>query len=181
MSAKLCNHMIIWYKYYLYFLAKKNEENLFTWICCLMRSIATTFSAPLGTITSAYFLVGMTNSSNAGLTREVYWWRTCSRSRPCSSISRKTRLNMTWLLIFSNLYLPRQPSIRVCVHEQLQVEQFSNLWEVKDQDALDHHHVRWVYGGELSGYSGIRLEIIHRDLGWTALYNVLNKSSLVHF
>ena len=44
-----------------------------TWICCLMRSMATVFSAPLGTITSAYFLVGRQNSSKAGFTRVVYW------------------------------------------------------------------------------------------------------------
>merc|ERR1719476_971521 len=29
-----------------------------SWMCCFMRSMATVFSAPLGTITSAYFFVG---------------------------------------------------------------------------------------------------------------------------
>jgi hypothetical protein len=37
-------------------------------MCWTMRSIATMLSAPRGTITSAYFFVGMQNSSNAGFT-----------------------------------------------------------------------------------------------------------------
>ena len=37
-----------------------------------MRSMATVFSAPLGTITSAYFFVGRQNSSKAGFTSVVY-------------------------------------------------------------------------------------------------------------
>ena len=37
-------------------------------MCWTMRSMATRFSAPRGTITSAYFFVGMQNSSNAGFT-----------------------------------------------------------------------------------------------------------------
>ena len=41
-------------------------------MCCLIRSMATVFSAPRGTITSAYFLVGRQNSSKAGFTRVVY-------------------------------------------------------------------------------------------------------------
>ena len=65
---------------------------LLTSICCLIRSRATTFSAPLGIITSAYFFVGIQNSSKAGLTRVVYWCNTCSRSRPRSDMSRNTRL-----------------------------------------------------------------------------------------
>ena len=42
-------------------------------MCCDMRSMATVFSAPRGTITSAYFFVGRQNSSKAGLTSVVYW------------------------------------------------------------------------------------------------------------
>merc|ERR1719454_2105906 len=61
-------------------------------ICWDMRSMATVFSAPRGTITSAYFFVGRQNSSNAGFTRVVYWWRTCSRSLPLSLMSLITRL-----------------------------------------------------------------------------------------
>ena len=44
-----------------------------TCMCCDMRSMATVFSAPRGTITSAYFFVGRQNSSKAGFTRVVYW------------------------------------------------------------------------------------------------------------
>ena len=39
-----------------------------TCTCCTIRSIATVFSAPRGTITSANFFVGIQNSSKAGLT-----------------------------------------------------------------------------------------------------------------
>jgi len=39
---------------------------------------------------------------------------------------------------------PGQPGIGVCVHEQLHVEQFSYLGEVKYQDALEQDHVGWV-------------------------------------
>ena len=41
-------------------------------MCWEIRSMATVFSAPRGTITSAYFLVGRQNSSKAGFTRVVY-------------------------------------------------------------------------------------------------------------
>merc|ERR1719347_2211503 len=61
-------------------------------ICCLIRSIATTLPAPLGIMTSAYFLVGRQNSSKAGLTSVVYWCSTWARSLPRSSISLNTRL-----------------------------------------------------------------------------------------
>ena len=68
--------------------------NLVTWIYCWIRLRATVFSAPLGTMTSAHFLVGKQNSSNAGLTRSVYWANTCWRSLPLSAKSRSTRLQM---------------------------------------------------------------------------------------
>ena len=88
-------------------------------MCWDIKSMATVFSAPRGTITSAYFFVGRQNSSKAGFTRVVYWegriiietwdfrslvenvfvfvcystWsRTCSRSLPLSLISLITRL-----------------------------------------------------------------------------------------
>ena len=63
-----------------------------TCMCCLIRSKATTFSAPLGIMTSAYFFVGRQNSSKAGLTSVVYWCSTWARSLPRSSISLKARL-----------------------------------------------------------------------------------------
>ena len=63
-----------------------------TCMCCLIRSIATTLPAPLGIMTSAYFLVGRQNSSKAGLTSVVYWCSTWARSLPRSSISLNTRL-----------------------------------------------------------------------------------------
>ena len=76
-----------------------------TSMCCFIRSRATTFSAPLGIITSAYFLVGRQNSSKAGLTRVVYWWRTCSSSLPLSEISRSTRLMNQSVKLSSNAAL----------------------------------------------------------------------------
>lgn len=55
---------------------EKNSPDVFSYLsltvhtctCCTIRSIATVFSAPRGTITSANFFVGIQNSSNAGLT-----------------------------------------------------------------------------------------------------------------
>ena len=43
-----------------------------TCMCWDIKSMATVFSAPRGTITSAYFFVGRQNSSKAGFTRVVY-------------------------------------------------------------------------------------------------------------
>ena len=50
-----------------------NSRSSQTCMCCEIRSMATVFSAPRGTITSAYFFVGKQNSSKAGFTRVVYW------------------------------------------------------------------------------------------------------------
>merc|ERR1712173_506972 len=103
-------------------------------ICCFIRSRATTFSAPLGIITSAYFLVGMQNSSKAGLTRVVYWWSTWTRSRPRSSISLRTLLASL---------------VSACINKQLQVEELPYLGEIEHKDTLHHHHVGGVDRCEL--------------------------------
>ena len=98
-----------------------------SWMCCLMRSMATVFSAPLGMITSAYFLVGIQNSSNAGLTREVYCSRTVSRSRPRSSMSLITRLVQIANKMLTNISIP---TWRVwCPHRCRQrVWDWTNFW-----------------------------------------------------
>ena len=87
-------------------------------MCWEMRSMATVFSAPLGTITSAYFLVGRQNSSKAGFTRVVYWGHrlalghrrritcvsTCSRSLPRSRMSLITLLESRGVQICKNSF-----------------------------------------------------------------------------
>lgn len=62
-----------------------------SWMCWTISFIATVFSTPRGMMTSANFLVGMQNSSNAGLTNVMYWCRTWSMFLPRSCMSRRTR------------------------------------------------------------------------------------------
>merc|ERR1719507_255845 len=79
---------------------------IISFMCWATNDIATVLSAPLGMITSACFFVGRQNSSNAGFTRVVYWCNTCSKSRPRSSISRKTLLaNLVSASVSTNSFI----------------------------------------------------------------------------
>ena len=81
----------------------------------------------------------------------------------------------TQAMLWTARPLPCQPCVSICVHKQLKVEHFSNLRKVEDQYSLHHDNIWWVDDCELSRYSGIGLEIINWDFGWSALEDVLVK------
>ena len=57
-------------------------------------STAVLFSPPLGTMMSAFRLLGYTKASCMGLTVVRYWWMTLSSERPRSLTSRRMRRRM---------------------------------------------------------------------------------------
>lgn len=101
---------------------------------------------------------GRQNSSKAGFTKVVYWVRICSRSRPrCTS--RRTAVvtgcaqpSAGWWPTppgrparAHRLTPPRQPDVRVRVHEEAQVEHVQDVLAVEHQDTLKQHHIRGVH------------------------------------
>lgn len=57
-------------------------------------------------------LTGEQNSSNAGLTKFMYWFKTCSKSRPLSFISLGTENNYMYLILKSLIkFLPLRASL----------------------------------------------------------------------
>ena len=58
---------------------------------------------------------------------------------------------------------PRKSCVRVCVNKKLEVKFVPDSGKVEDQDALHHHHVAGVDGGELPGRPRVRLEVVDGD------------------
>jgi hypothetical protein len=84
---------------------------------CTIKSIAILFRSdwmglPLGTIRSAYFIVGLTNSEWAGFTNLWYYFNTPSSVRPRSTISRSIlRESLTSSSVCTKIFKSRNYSL----------------------------------------------------------------------
>jgi len=61
---------------------------------------------------------------------------------------------------------PRQASVRISVHEELHVEEVSDLGIVEGEDPFEQNDIRSVDCRELAGYASICFEVIDGDFCW---------------